>query len=77
MSVRITQLTRGDDGTYSESGDMAADMLAGGQMPETAEDAYSDWLRDVGYRRAEGFFAGWGLVLRHEETGELISCVTV
>lgn len=75
MAVRITQMELTDSGVYNESGDLCPDMLNGGEMPSTAEAAWICWLSDVGYEKTEGF-RGRGMVLRHRETGELISVST-
>ena len=71
MNYTITQLTLTNSGTYNESGDMLPDMLNGGQCPTNMEEM-TDWLWEEGYVKAEGF-SGWGYVMRHEETGELIN----
>lgn len=71
MHYRITQLTKIDAGTYNESGDILPDMLAGDACPDNLSDIL-DWLAEQGFLPADGF-VGWGHVLRHAETGDLLS----
>ena len=71
MKYQITTLTETEAGNYNESGDMLPEMLNGSKCPESMDDMLY-WLSEEGYRRAEGF-AGWGEVVKHEETGELLS----
>jgi len=72
MKTTITQLTRDDQGILHESGDMAPDILHESAENRSASDIADDFVADLGYEYASGF-GGWGLVLRHTETEELLS----
>lgn len=71
MKYRITQLTRTNTGTYHDSGNILPDMLNGAPCPNSMDDMLA-WLSDLGYQPAHGY-AGWGTVVQHQETGELLS----
>ena len=71
MKYRITTLTRTESGTYNKSGDILPDMLNGGECPDNMDDMLY-WLFEEGYRPTDGF-KGWGEVVKHEETGDLLS----
>lgn len=74
MKYKITQLTEQNGGTFDESPDMYPDMLNGGEDFETIDDL-KDWLHDLGYAENDytKSFKGWGLVMQHSETEEIIN----
>lgn len=73
MKVRITKLEKTESGTYDESADLAHEMLEGWPDDEPTAESVTDWLTsEMGYEEVEGF-AGWGAVLRHTETDDLLS----
>lgn len=70
-TMQVRTLTLGENGTYDLGADILPDLIDGGEAPQDLETALS-WLADLGYRQEDGF-AGWGTVVKHHETGDLLS----
>lgn len=72
--IIITILTRDSAGTLHESSNISPDLLGPGLAERLSLDDAERFLCDVlGYQRAQGSYMGWGLVLEHPATGNLLS----
>lgn len=67
---KVHPLTATDSDTYNRGANILPDLLNGDPMPGT-ESELIEYLVGLGYRETSGF-VGWGPVLTHNETGNLI-----